>query len=419
MKFVLASVGSAGDAHPYIALGQALRARGHDVAFFSNNEHQAAAQAAGLAFLSAGDGLRYNEAIANPHLWHPVKGMGVLWRHLLAPSVVPLYNTLADLHRADSTLRVLAGPQMMGARLAQAQLGLHLTSLYTSPAALRSAQAPTTIAHTRWPSGTPAWLLRSLWRAVDRYKLEPMARTALNAMCTQLDIAKPPQDQSLFGQWMHSPTHAVTLYPAWFAPHKSDLPRHLVYGDFPQYNLDNQAHDALQIASEVASFCKAGSKPVAVMFGTAMAHAGAQFAVWQEALTQLGLRGVFLSQHEAQFPAQRVPHILVARYAPFAQLLPHCAALVHHGGIGSCAQALAAGIPQIIQPCAHDQFENARCVAALNAGQSLKRDAQLESIKTALMGWVRTAGNQTAANYQQRMAKPHLDGLCIELERTL
>jgi rhamnosyltransferase subunit B len=441
MKFVLASVGSAGDVHPYLAIGHALRARGHEVAFFCNAEHQAAIEAAGLEFLPAGDGVRYSEATSNPDLWHPVKGMGVLWRNLLAPSMEPLYKVLASLHRADSTLRgsgstlrgsgstlrgsgstlrVLAGPQMLGARLAQVQLGLHLTSLYTSPAALRSAQAPVTIAHTHWPAGTPSWLLRWVWSLVDRYKLEPMARPGLQQLCAQLGIAEPASNQSLFGQWMHSPERAITLYPEWFAPRKPDLPKQLVYGSFAQYNLDHadlpaDMQDFLNTKS-AGSVANVDSAPIAIMFGTAMAHAGKQFAIWQEALAQLGMRGIFLSQHTAQLPVQRAAHILYARYAPFSALLPRCAALVHHGGIGSCAQALAAGIPQIIQPCAHDQFENARCVQALGAGLRLNRDAAVAAAKAALMQVLQPMNVQTAKHLSQRFDANSLTQLCIELE---
>nr|WP_308605827.1 nucleotide disphospho-sugar-binding domain-containing protein [Massilia sp. DJPM01] len=39
--------------------------------------------------------------------------------------------------------------------------------------------------------------------------------------------------------------------------------------------------------------------------------------------------------------------------------MPRVAAFVHHGGIGSTSQALAAGVPQLIQPMAFDQFDNA------------------------------------------------------------
>jgi UDP:flavonoid glycosyltransferase YjiC (YdhE family) len=57
-------------------------------------------------------------------------------------------------------------------------------------------------------------------------------------------------------------------------------------------------------------------------------------------------------------PAELPAGVIQARYAPFGQLLPQAAALVHHGGVGS-AQALRAGIPQLVLPVGYDQFDNA------------------------------------------------------------
>jgi UDP:flavonoid glycosyltransferase YjiC (YdhE family) len=52
-------------------------------------------------------------------------------------------------------------------------------------------------------------------------------------------------------------------------------------------------------------------------------------------------------------------------YIPFSQVLPRCAAIVHHGGIGTCAQGLAAGIPQLVMPMGFDQPDNATRLARL------------------------------------------------------
>ena len=60
-------------------------------------------------------------------------------------------------------------------------------------------------------------------------------------------------------------------------------------------------------------------------------------------------------------------------YVPFSRMLPRAAALVHHGGIGTTSQALAAGCPQLIMPMAHDQRDNAHHVADLRAGDWIKR----------------------------------------------
>jgi UDP:flavonoid glycosyltransferase YjiC (YdhE family) len=59
-------------------------------------------------------------------------------------------------------------------------------------------------------------------------------------------------------------------------------------------------------------------------------------------------------------------------YVPFSELLPHAAALVHHGGIGTTSQALAAGVPQLITPFAFDQHDNAARLHRLGVGDSLE-----------------------------------------------
>lgn len=62
-----------------------------------------------------------------------------------------------------------------------------------------------------------------------------------------------------------------------------------------------------------------------------------------------------------------------AAYAPLSALLPRCAALIHHGGIGTVAQALSAGIPQLIVPVAFDHFDEAERVRHLGLGTTLSR----------------------------------------------
>jgi UDP:flavonoid glycosyltransferase YjiC (YdhE family) len=59
-------------------------------------------------------------------------------------------------------------------------------------------------------------------------------------------------------------------------------------------------------------------------------------------------------------------------YAPFSRLLPRAAALVHHGGIGTAAQGMAAAVPQLVMPLSHDQYDNAARMARLGVGRMLR-----------------------------------------------
>ena len=85
----------------------------------------------------------------------------------------------------------------------------------------------------------------------------------------------------------------------------------------------------------------------------------------------LGRRGILLTQYPEQLPRELPQDIQHFAYLPFSTILPRAAALVHHGGIGTIAQAIAAGIPQVIRPMTHDQPDNAARVERLGIGVSL------------------------------------------------
>jgi len=85
-------------------------------------------------------------------------------------------------------------------------------------------------------------------------------------------------------------------------------------------------------------------------------------------VTLLGCRAVFLTMKPQQLPADLPDSIFVAIYAPFSRLLPRASAMVHHGGIGTTSQCLAAGIPQLVVFMSLDQPDNAARVERLGVG---------------------------------------------------
>ena len=62
------------------------------------------------------------------------------------------------------------------------------------------------------------------------------------------------------------------------------------------------------------------------------------------------------------------PNVRTTGWLPFADVLPHVAGIVHHGGAGTVMGALAAGVPQVVVPGAGDRTVHARRVAARGAG---------------------------------------------------
>ena len=141
----LVSLGSAGDVHPMLALGQALGERGHRAVVMTNPVFEGMVRGAGLEFDAIGRAEEHASTVAHPKLWHPVDGLGVMWRYLLRPALEPTFERLSA-WSAQGPCVVLANPLAMGARVAQEKLGLPLMSVYTAPTLLRSVHPPLTLA---------------------------------------------------------------------------------------------------------------------------------------------------------------------------------------------------------------------------------------------------------------------------------
>lgn len=84
----------------------------------------------------------------------------------------------------------------------------------------------------------------------------------------------------------------------------------------------------------------------------------------------MNLPGIFVSRRSADTLIQDQDRgdILVINYVDFAHVFPQLSAVIHHGGIGTTAQAIKAGVPQIIRPIMYDQPDNAWRVTKLGLG---------------------------------------------------
>jgi UDP:flavonoid glycosyltransferase YjiC (YdhE family) len=100
-------------------------------------------------------------------------------------------------------------------------------------------------------------------------------------------------------------------------------------------------------------------------------QAASFFTAAVEACRRLGRRGLLLTKFADQVPSELPADVRHFEYVPFSRVLPRVAAIVHHGGIGTTAQGLRAGIPQLIMPLSHDQPDNAARLARLGVGDQL------------------------------------------------
>src|SRR5262249_20955913 len=118
--------------------------------------------------------------------------------------------------------------------------------------------------------------------------------------------------------------------------------------------------------------CGAGPPPIPFTRAPGRRHAADFSREAVGACQRIGARGLFLTKFANLLPSPLPKAIRHCVFAPFQELLPHCSVVVHHGGIGTVARGLAAGVPQLILPLAWDQLDNAARVERLGAGTWFK-----------------------------------------------
>ncbi|RDK03074.1 glycosyltransferase [Paraburkholderia lacunae] len=378
-RVIITAIGSAGDVHPLLGIGAALAARGHEIVFCSHAPFAEAATRQGFEFVPIGTAAEYAAAMANPALWHPRTSFRTLWA-VIAPTLRPHFDTLAALTHDDT---VLVGTLWaFSARLMQELYRVPLVSVQVSPSTLLSAYAPPTHPRLTIPRSLPLGVKVALMRLIERYALDKVCGPALNALRAQLGLAPA---RRIFGKWLHSTDGVLCLFPEWFAQAQRDWPVPHRLSGFPRFN-----DTVVQAADpQLDAFVATGERPVVFTAGsTLIDHARYAQAV-STVLKESGLRGILLTPDAPPAEAlatQDNPQsmLLMRRYVPLQTLLPRCRALVHHGGIGTAALAYAAGIPQIVTPFAHDQFDNAQRVVASGCGVRLDGPVQAPALARAL-----------------------------------
>jgi rhamnosyltransferase subunit B len=353
-------MGSAGDVHPFIALGAALKARGHRATILTNPIFQALIEAQGIGFLPVGTAAEANAAIANPELWHLRKGFKVI-AQVIVPAIAEIYR-LIEKH-ADANTVVAFSSLAFGARVAQEKLGVPSASIHLQPSVIRTFADQGMMGNVRL-SARPKWFKQGLFRLIDALILDRRIKAPLNALRATLGLA--PVDRVMH-RWMHSPQLVIAFFPEWFAAAQPDWPANTHAVGFPLWDTDGEAAPL----AEAEEFLDAGAAPVIFTPGSAGSTMQRFFKESVKAARELGLRAMLVTNYPEQVPANLPPNIQVFGYLPFSLVLPRAALLVYHGGVGTLAQGIKAGVPHLVVPHGYDQFDSGWRIEQLGLGRSI------------------------------------------------
>jgi UDP:flavonoid glycosyltransferase YjiC (YdhE family) len=362
IRILIAALGSHGDVHPFLGLGRTLLARGHEVRFIAPAMYEPLARLVGLQFVPIGTAEQFERHSSRAELWHPRKGFQVM-AEATAEFFGDYYRAITDNCESGRTILVLSSLVLAG-RVAQEVLRVPAVTIHLAPSVFRSNQKPAKTPPLPLADWMPAGWNRLIFAAVDLLVIDPALGGPVNKLRASIGLGPV---RRILGGWIHSPDRVIGLFPEWFAPPAVDWPAQTILTGFPLYD----EADILPINFELERFLDSGQPPIAFTPGSAMRHGERFFDAAVEACRMLGRRGLLVSMHERHLPEHLPAEIRHVKYAPFSRLLPRCAAIVHHGGIGTSSQALAAGVPQLVAPMGFDQADNAMRLKGLGVAEIL------------------------------------------------
>jgi rhamnosyltransferase subunit B len=366
LSILLPAIGSSGDVNPVIGLGKALKGRGHDVTVATNAFFTEQVAAGGLGFAELGTRQEAETLMRDPRLWHPRRGFGSIVELALLPNIARLYRLIEE--RRGPNLVVAATTLCLGARVAQDRLGVPTATIHMQPSVLRSLVDNGRLWRLDMGPGMPRAVKRALFWFMDTVYAERKVGPGLNAF--RAEVGLPPV-RGIFSGYMHSPELVLGLFPEWYAPPQPDWPANTRLTGFVLEDGGGEpdAH------AEADAFLASGAAPVLVTPGSAAMDREAFFKRTIAACASLGARAMLVTNHPAQLPRALPPGIRAFPYLPFSRVLPRCSAIVYHGGIGTLAQAIRAGIPHLVVANAHDQPDNGQRIERLGIGLTLSQSA--------------------------------------------
>ena len=362
MQIAIIAGGSRGDVQPYVALGKGLKEAGHSVRILSSDDFHALVTDYGLDFFTTGGS---SQAVAQDlqALVAQGKTLKVFSQMKLASqkqAVQAAEKGLVACQGSDLILGGLSG--LFSGQALSEKLNIPLLLAYLVPFTPTSAfpSALTPIPQTpltRWlnkPSHSLAQQM--MWQSF---------RSADNTARAEVLHLPPASFWGPFSSLKQQKQPILYGYSAHVLPHPKD------WND-SQYVTGYwflEPPQGWEPPADLLHFLQSGPPPVYIGFGS-MGNSKPEEATEMvlQALARTGQRGVLYAGWGGLKREQLPQNVFMTDSIPHTWLFPRMAAVVHHGGVGTTAAGLAAGIPSIIIPFFADQPFWGRRVYELGVG---------------------------------------------------
>ncbi|MFV8164458.1 glycosyltransferase [Mycobacterium sp. 134] len=401
MKFVLASYGTRGDIEPLVAVGRELLGRGHDVQMAVPPDLVSFAEAAGPTAIPYGPDL---QAVLDSHRDFWTHFFRNFWKvreliRLRREVVEPFHQCWKDIIATLTALTDGADVLFTGVNFEDA--AGNVAEYYDIP--LATLHLFPLRANGQFVPYLPAPLGRSAMKASEwvawrnAKKVEGIQRGEL-----ALPKATSPSPWRLTERGcLEIQAYDEVCFPGLAAEWAQWSDQRPFVGALTM-DLPGDSDD------EVASWIAAGTPPVFFGFGSLPMESGAKtLAMISSVCAELGERALVCSAGTDLSDVPQSDHVKVVGAMNYSAAFPACRAVVHHGGLGTTAAGLRAGVPTLILSTDLDQTLWGRRVKELKVGTARRFSGTTEKslaadLRTILDPQCADRAREVAA----RMTKP-------------
>lgn len=373
MRLAFASFGSLGDLHPLLALACEVRARGHDAVIAAATVHREPVEMAGFEFRPLRPEIQMGPELLE-YFFDLRRGPERLLREVVFAAARESYEDLCQL--AAETDLLVVGECLYGAPMAAEKFGIPWANVILAPTSFLSAFDPSVLPQAAFLHRL-RWVGHWLHRLANAFGRLQTARWARPHFRLRRSLGLAAGANPVF-EAKHSPWLTMAMFPEFFAAPQPDWPAATRLCGFPFHE------QPLEVPEDLARFLDSGEPPVVFTLGSIVSHFEPEFYfAAARAATALGRRAVLLTGKNARIPQNLLGSKISVEYAPLSKILPRAAAVVHAGGIGTCAESLRAGIPSVVIPFSFDQPDNAERMHRLGVAEVLGR-SRLSNLAAAL-----------------------------------
>jgi len=331
---ILFTRGTKGDLFPFLALGKGFKDRGCQVSLLSNYCYAAYAQQECLDFAALDDQESFDHLNNMPEYHSKLSAKLRLSRDFLVPSL-------------EKEVQII-GRKISGARDV---LIAHSNDLLSPLLAAEKFKVPLYLCMF-----APSYI-----HALDLVEavLKSLA-TDVNRVRQRLGLAHIHDWKA----WLHGFEKCFALWPAWFSDDGQKSIADLEYVGF----MPGDGGDRTPLPEEMKTFLGKREKTILITHGTSLPFNDQYFRLAIASCQETDCKLVVTTPFPELLPDELPDNVHWVKFCSFRELLPRVNLIVHHGGIGTTHESIAAGVPQLIVGQGFDRQHNGRIVESLGVG---------------------------------------------------